>query len=603
MQEAIERQKRNITTIVFDFNPRLASATSDWNSPNRLAEYIRNLQQGTVPGKNYPNIATFAFIQNLVSKHTVLPALACKQIIMSSEVDPRAGQIKARLGGVTRELGGFVGETARSAYVGVARNFASPDLIMRMLEPDLVIKRVKTTDGPCFLSEQSMRKLEKSKQPFTVDDNQPEALRRGNDVFDAQQALELGLSSGIKNSPAELATALHLPRKSLTEDWLLVHETVYPWRIEVRGPLDKGKLEAIERRLKEAVGRGGANLLILQLSAEAGETKHVASTAQMIRNLRDDNELPVKTVAYVPPGCSLGAATFLALACNEIVMAKDAVLADFAYLPEDQRDDVKAMLVPLAKEQGYPPLLFEASLTKGMVLYWAKTKDGEDRVITEKERKGFQGQKISRLEQSPEDLLKINAPLAGQFQIAQATNIDTLDALYDHYDLKSDRVRIAARRLARKGRRVFPAARGELRPHHARHRRPHHGTQTARHYRARCDRRHLFRLVLLGVLVRRPIYLARGVAVRARPGPDWFGDFRSARLRFHRHQRHRAADLEPGAGHARTHAADIARLGQSGRHLRNIWHEPGRRVGSGVFARLVFAEHSVRQPLGFATTH
>src|SRR5438128_1370343 len=81
VQEAVERQKRTITIVVFDFNPQgLPSGTSDWNSPNRLAEYIRHLQQGTVPGKNYPHITTIAFIQNLVTKQTVLPVLACKQI-------------------------------------------------------------------------------------------------------------------------------------------------------------------------------------------------------------------------------------------------------------------------------------------------------------------------------------------------------------------------------------------------------------------------------------------------------------------------------------------------------------------------------------------
>src|SRR5262249_16783827 len=95
VQEAIERQKRNISIVVFDFNPQgLPSGTSDWNSPNRLAEYIRHLQQGTVPGKNYPHITTIAFIQNLVIKQTVLPVLACKQIVMSSEVDPVTRQVK-----------------------------------------------------------------------------------------------------------------------------------------------------------------------------------------------------------------------------------------------------------------------------------------------------------------------------------------------------------------------------------------------------------------------------------------------------------------------------------------------------------------------------
>src|SRR5436190_1405275 len=71
VQEALEKQKRTIKIIVFNFNPKgQPSGTSDWNSPNRLAEFIRHLQRGTVPGKNYPHIATAAFIQNQVTKHT-----------------------------------------------------------------------------------------------------------------------------------------------------------------------------------------------------------------------------------------------------------------------------------------------------------------------------------------------------------------------------------------------------------------------------------------------------------------------------------------------------------------------------------------------------
>ena len=400
------------------------------------------MQRGTVPGKNYPNIKTIAYLQNLVIKHTVLPVLACKQIIMSSATDPKTGQSKACLGDVTRELGGFLGETTRLAYAGVARNFASPDLVGRMLDRTLVLKKVKTTEGPRYLSEKSLQELAAGKQAYTVDDNLPDALQVGNAVFDAQQAFELGLCSGIKNSPAELAAALHLPRKSLTEDWLVLHEKVYTWRIEVRGPLDKGKLDAIERRIKAALGRG-ANQLLLQLDAEIGDTRHVASTAQMIRTLRDDNQLPVKTIAWVPPGRSLGAATFLALACNEIVMASDGILADFSYLPADQVEDVKAMLLPLAKEQGYPPLLFEAAFSKDLILYRAKTKEGQERLVTDKDLKNSDWQKISRLERPPGKFLKINAPLAREFNIALDTDINSIEALNSYVRVDSQKVRIA----------------------------------------------------------------------------------------------------------------------------------------------------------------
>ncbi len=448
IQEAIERQKRNISIVVFNFNPQGQPAgTSDWNSPNRLAEFIRNLQRGTVPGKNYPNIKTRAFVQNAVSKHTVLPVLACKQIYMADDSDPKTGQRKARLGDVVRESGGVIGDTARLAYAGVARNFASPDLVARMLDRGLVLKKVKTIEGPRYVSDKSLRELANSGQPFTVEQDLPDCLQLGNASFDARQGLEIGICAGVMNSAAELAAAFHLPRKSLTEDWLVIHDKVYPWRIEVRGPLDQGKLDALERRIKTAIGKG-ANLLMFQLEAEGGEVRHVASTAQMIRNLQDDNQLPVKTIAWVAPDRSLGAATFLALACNEIVMAPSAALADFSKIPADQIEDVKAMLLPLVKEQGYPALLFEATLSKDLALYRMKTNDGEDRLAGDNDWKNPGWRKISQVDRVPGQFLKITAPLAREFYIALDTDIASVDALHAYCRVDSQRVPHCPRRLA-----------------------------------------------------------------------------------------------------------------------------------------------------------
>ncbi len=441
VQEALERQKRNISIIVFNFNPKAQPAgTTDWNSPNRLAEFIRHLQRGTVPGKNYPNIATAAFIQNQVTKHTVLPVLACKDIYMSDEIDSKTGQSKARLGDVTRELGGILGETTKLAYAGVAAQFTSPDLIARMLDPGLALEKIKTAKGPRYVSESSLRKLVNNGEAYTKEPL-PDELQVGRSLFDARQALDLGICNGIKNSPAELAAALRLPRKSLTEDWL-VDDKVYPWRIEVRGPLDKGKLDSLERRIKKALGQGG-NLFILQLEAEAGDIKHVASTAQWLRGLLADNQFPAKTIAWVPPGRSLGAATFLALACNEIVMAKDAALADFSYLPANEVADVKAMLLPLAAEQGYSPVLFEATLNKDMALFRVRTRDGEERLVTEKELNNPAWQKNSRLDRPPGKFLILKAPLAEEFHVAQAADIGSADELYARYGLDAQKVRIA----------------------------------------------------------------------------------------------------------------------------------------------------------------
>jgi membrane-bound serine protease (ClpP class) len=101
------------------------------------------------------------------------------------------------------------------------------------------------------------------------------------------------------------------------------------------------------------------------------------------------------------------------------------------------------MLLPLAKEQGYPPLLFEATLTKDMVLYRVKTKEGEERLVTDKDLPDPSLQKISRLEAAPGHFLKINAALADEFHIAQSVDIGSLAALYANYGIDSQHLRVA----------------------------------------------------------------------------------------------------------------------------------------------------------------
>src|SRR5262245_53758129 len=66
---------RTIAKIIFDFNPsgREASAP-DFGPCYDLAKYIRNLH----------NVMTVAYVHHKVSRHTVLPVLACKELVMGA---------------------------------------------------------------------------------------------------------------------------------------------------------------------------------------------------------------------------------------------------------------------------------------------------------------------------------------------------------------------------------------------------------------------------------------------------------------------------------------------------------------------------------------
>src|SRR5204862_2231689 len=186
-------------------------------------------------------------------------------------------------------------------------------------------------------------------------------------------AREFGLAQEILGSRGEVVDALGLTRRSMTEDWL-VDRTPVAWRIEMRGAIDAGKIQSLERRIKSAISRN-ANIIILQLDSEAGDVRNVASLANELRTLKDNGGVhPVRTIAWIPPGKSLGAATFLALGCSEILMGRDSALSDFRYLRAEDRKALVDVLLPLAKSQGYPPALFQATLEPNMKLVRVRSK-------------------------------------------------------------------------------------------------------------------------------------------------------------------------------------------------------------------------------------
>jgi membrane-bound ClpP family serine protease len=449
-------KKRNITTIVFDFNPLgLPNSTSDFGPCNSLAKFIRQLQLGQIKPA-WPHITTVAFVQHEATRHTVLPVLACDQVIMSGEQDKDLRIYKARLGGVTRDLEGVLDETERTAYRNIAKRYPSPDVIQRMIDPELPLRFAKTKQGERYLSPDSVKEWEAKGDLISVEPGAPPGLQAGQNLFDPDRAVELKLARTTYNSRAELATALQLPRQSLVEDWL-AGRTKVAWVIEVRGPIDAGKVSSLRRRINRAVGLD-ANYIILHLDSEGGETRDVASLANEIRTMKDNSgTVPVKFVAWVPPARSLGAATFLALACSEIVMGTDAALSDFNYLSDEEHAETRRraaeMIAPLAREQGYPPLLFQATLEPDLTVVRVKAKNNpsHEQLITEQDfERDQQSAKprwnsFGRLVPGDGGGLKVTANLAREWRVAQATDIDTLDALYAWSGLSADtqRIRVA----------------------------------------------------------------------------------------------------------------------------------------------------------------
>ena len=107
IKSRVNAEARRAQTIVFDFNPDgKPAATSKPGVCSDLTAFIRSLH----------NVNTVAFVHHKVSGHTVMPALACKEIVMSKDgavgeiagenIDPERGEYRA-ISIRTRGFGSF----------------------------------------------------------------------------------------------------------------------------------------------------------------------------------------------------------------------------------------------------------------------------------------------------------------------------------------------------------------------------------------------------------------------------------------------------------------------------------------------------------------
>jgi membrane-bound serine protease (ClpP class) len=394
VRSAVERQGRVLDVVVFDFNPQgKPSGTGNVFPCMQLKDYISRLSTGQVP--KCPRVLTVGYVQDEVTDHTVLPLLACREIVMSS---------KGQFGYVQRGQDQQLSKEAQHAYEETARAWPATGLLAKI-----------------------------------TDSSKTQAL------IDVELARKLGLCRSRLESRIDVKDQYNLPTLSLRED-LLQGRTPIVWRIEVHGALDGGKLNSLERRIRTAI-RKKANVIILHLDCDGGETVDAAAMADKLRNLTDDGGLlPVQTIAYVPPRVSLGAATFLALGCSEIAMAPDGQLGGFEYLRSlgPQTLAVKErMLVELARTQGYQPAFFEAMLRPGATIYLCRNKDKPGvAVLTD-------AQRVQQPDWVPEsvlfasekgELFNLSASMAKRFGIAHYAEVTSPEALYDRYGFDPSKV-------------------------------------------------------------------------------------------------------------------------------------------------------------------
>ncbi len=342
LKRAEPRRGQHVFKLILDFNPDgRANSSKDFGPCYDLADFLRKLQgQG---------VRTVAYVHGEVSRHSVLPVLACAETVFS-----KSGE----LGPVVRDPGETLDPVKRLAYDDTARNRLPPALVRKLYDPDLVV--VRTPGGG-----DRFRDAREAKA------GEPVLLAGSAARYTFDQASAFGVCQpDPRETVADVAAAYNLGRDSLEVDPLAGRPAV-AWLIGMDGPVNGVLRERLPRRVGRALA-AKANVLVFVIRCHGGDSEAGADIAAYLEGLNKDRpQNPVRTVAYVTEDAADNAA-FAALACDRIVMQPGAKLGGFdRYLEANpgRADVVRKNLEELAARHSYPPLLARALADGGLQVY------------------------------------------------------------------------------------------------------------------------------------------------------------------------------------------------------------------------------------------
>ncbi|MCS7272292.1 MAG: hypothetical protein NZ703_14510, partial [Gemmataceae bacterium] len=379
--EAVERIQKQIESrvhsgrppavIVFDFNPDGKAAwTAKPGVCSDLTALIRSLRG---------RVTTVAYVHNKVSGHTVMPVLACQDIVMSRQ-------------GALGEISGEGIEPPRNEYEGYflrgdprygEQRFA---LIQKMYDPQVQLRRgfVRAQPNQVVFVDARDPKVEKL---YVGLEPVPGVPDQGVGLYTAETARLVGLRRGsLAESRAELAEMYGLPAAVVRDD-PLAGRTPEVFSFVLRGEVDGAMRETMNRVLRNVRSRGG-NVLILELHCGGDDLVTARALADDLRAAQGGDQ-PMQIIAFIPESAP-GAGTVVALGCTQIVMTlpkgadgeepgKPAVLGDFSrYIDNMRPADIEAhrlSLRELARAQGYPEVLIDGMLDRSVEIVRAVRKD------------------------------------------------------------------------------------------------------------------------------------------------------------------------------------------------------------------------------------
>jgi membrane-bound ClpP family serine protease len=350
--------------LICDFNPDGKANSSDtFGASLDLARYL-----GTELREMRPRVWSVAYVHGKVTRHAVLPVLACDEIIMSSRPLAQLGEVAPVEHSLDKQGRGVYEEIGRDRYPRLAV------LIRKMCDRDLAVFRAPADKEHPFVD--GSGKVPPGAEAI------PELAPGSTALYTFPQARDFGLCRPIAcNSIDEVLAAYHLPATCLIQP--LDH--IVAWRVLLSGTIDGEMEEKLHRRVDWALARN-ANLLIFQLSCSGGDAKVAARMGQYLADLGDKRR-PLETVAFVTNQAG-NTAAFLALGCDKIVMQGEQKQGDTVIQPgghlggfddyfsgaafrnhPEAREAVREDLAAIAAKRHHPTVLAEGFASRELRIY------------------------------------------------------------------------------------------------------------------------------------------------------------------------------------------------------------------------------------------
>jgi membrane-bound ClpP family serine protease len=344
--------------LLCDFNPEgLPSASTQFGASYDLAKTLRSLRDR--------DVRVIGYVHGDVSKHSVLPVLACTEIVMSTDPVAHLGRVADK----DRPLDA----TERNAYREFAQGRFPLALIEKMFDSNMIVIRVKPTvkEGDRYRSD--------DERPRPDGEPVPDLGRGVVANYTFEQALNYGLLQTQREPLNSLKAALaqyELPASILYQ--MPDHPNV--WKKVLTGPIDGGMKERIERFVRRARGQK-ANVLLFQLECSDGSSNTAYEIGRFLARLNENRAgSPVVTIAYVTPKASNNAA-FLALGCSKIVMQPGAKLGQFdSYLSGNPSVEIsiRKNLADLADTRHHSEVLARGLADRSLRIRWVTSARGNN---------------------------------------------------------------------------------------------------------------------------------------------------------------------------------------------------------------------------------